>query len=367
MADIWRLITLSAPAHRHAPGGSYNGCKSGGALFGPDMATQIVSKVLLVDDDELVRHNLGTIIAAAGFQVLTAQDGESALVSMQRDFTSIVILDIRMPGMNGLDLCRSIRSRTYAGYVYILLHTGKDADPDVLAGLEAGADDYLSKRTQNSQLLGRLRTAQRILKLEHSLKTALSDQERMAMTDALTGAFNRRYLLQHLDVELGRAHRSSSMLSVLMLDFDHFSEVNDRYGHTAGDAVLLELAGRIQANLRRDSDWCARLGGDEFVVVLPDTDTNGARVIADKLLRAIEKAPMRAGDTPLPMTVSIGVSGLDVFEDRQRHTVNDLLASADACLYRSKEAGRNRASMPDIAGISRRSLRRIECRVPGSG
>ena len=125
------------------------------------MATQLATKVLLVDDDELVRSCLGAIIAAEGYEVATAPDAEAALMSMQNDFAPIVILDVKMPGMDGLDLCRAIRRHTYSGYVYVMLHTAKDTESDILVGLEAGADDYVSKRTPKSQLVGRLRTARR--------------------------------------------------------------------------------------------------------------------------------------------------------------------------------------------------------------
>lgn len=312
------------------------------------MNAQVSAKVLLVDDDEMVRNCLRPIIAAAGYEVATAPDAETALVSMQRDFASIVILDVSMPGMDGLDLCRAIRQETYSGYVYLMLHTSKDAEADILAGLEAGADDYLSKSTPKSQLVGRLRTAQRILTLEHSLKAALGDREQMAMTDVLTGAFNRRYLLQNLGHELRRAHRSRGDLSVLVLDFDHFSQVNDHYGHATGDATLAELAKRIQTSLPRSSDWCARLGGDEFVVVLPHTDIIGAGVLAEKLLRAVNVAPLHTRAGVVHMTVSIGASGLGAINNRDSATPDMLLELADQCLYQSKKAGRNRATISNV-------------------
>jgi diguanylate cyclase (GGDEF)-like protein len=308
--------------------------------------------VLLVDDDEDVRNHLGPMITAAGYEVVTAADAEAALASLQRNFTPIVILDVGLPGMNGLDLCREIRCQSYSGYVYLMLHSCKDAHEDILAGLEAGADDYLAKGTPKSQLLGRLLTAQRIFALEHSLKVSVGDQQRMAMTDVLTGAFNRRYLLQHLTVELRRALRSSGELAVLVLDFDHFSGVNDLYGHAAGDAALAELVKRIQNNLRRHCDWCARLGGDEFVVVLPQTDIAGASIVADKLLRAIGSTPMRTDAGIVRMTVSIGASALGAREDANLVSAETLLARADLCLYESKRAGRNRATMPSLAGAA---------------
>lgn len=316
------------------------------------MATQVASKVLLVDDDELVLNHLGAIIAAEGYEVATAPDAEAALMSMQNDFAPIVILDVNMPGMDGLDLCRAIRQQTYSGYVYVMLHTSKDAEADILAGLEAGADDYLSKSTPKSQLVGRLRTARRVLSLEHSLKSALGEREQMAMTDVLTGAFNRRYLLQHLTHELSRAQRWRSELSVLVLDLDHFSDVNDRYGHAAGDAALTELVKRIQAILRRDCDWFARLGGDEFVVVLPQTNLAGASVMAEKLLSAVEATPMSTGTATIRMTVSIGASGLSAIHDRDSATPEMLIELADRCLYKSKKAGRSRATILEMTDAS---------------
>jgi two-component system cell cycle response regulator len=316
------------------------------------VATQLASKVLLVDDDELVRSCLGAIIAAEGYEVATAPDAEAALMSMQNDFAPIVILDVTMPGMDGLDLCRAIRRHTYSGYVYVMLHTAKDTEADILVGLEAGADDYLSKRTPKSQLVGRLRTARRVLSLEHSLKTALGERERMAMTDVLTGAFNRRYLLQRLTDELSSARRWRSDLSVLVLDFDHFSHINDRYGHAAGDAALTELVKRIQASLRRNGDWCARLGGDEFAVVLPQTDLAGAGLMAEKLLKAVAVAPIATGTGIIRMTASIGASGLDAIHDRDSATPEILVELADQCLYKSKKAGRSRVTILEMTAAN---------------
>jgi diguanylate cyclase (GGDEF)-like protein len=313
------------------------------------MTTQVASRVLLVDDDELVRSYLGAVIAAEGYEVATAPDGAAALITMQSDFAPIVILDVNMPGMDGLDLCRAIRHQTYSGYVYVMLHTSKDAEADILAGLEAGADDYLSKRTPKSQLVGRLRTARRVLSLEHALKAALGEREQMAMTDVLTGACNRRYLLQQLTHELDRAKRWRSDVSVLVLDFDHFSHINDRYGHAAGDAALTELVKRIQACLRRNGDWCARLGGDEFVVVLPQTDLAGAGLMAEKLLSAVKGAPMPIGTEIIRMTASIGASALSAIHDRDSATPEMLIELADQCLYKSKKAGRGRATIPGTA------------------
>jgi two-component system, cell cycle response regulator len=308
------------------------------------LPAQVATKVLLVDDDETVLDHLSKSIYAAGFQVLTAPDCGTALASMQSDFSPIVILDVNLPDMDGLALCRAIRHQKYPGYTYLMLHSVKDEEHDILAGLDAGADDYISKRASRSQLISRLRTAQRILSLEHSLKASLQEREREARTDDLTGAYNRRYLFQQLSLSLAVAQRSRGDLSVLVLDFDHFSDVNDRYGHAAGDSVLKEVVKRIHQSLRRNADWCARLGGDEFAVVLPKTDIAGASFMAEKLRSAIQEAPIRTGTGIVRMTVSIGASGLGTSTDRDSATAETLLDMADQSLYQSKNAGRNRVT-----------------------
>jgi two-component system, cell cycle response regulator len=308
-----------------------------------NVARTIAKQVLVVDDDHLVREYLARLLTAAGHEVLTAETGEAALESMQRAFTPIVIVDVNLPGLDGLEVCRAIRQLTYSGYVYIMLHSSKDTEEDILAGLDAGADDYLSKRAPKSQLVGRLLTAQRILSLEQSLKMALADRENTAMTDVLTGAYNRRYLLQHLGHELDGARRACNALSVLVLDFDHFSQVNDRFGHAAGDSALREVAHRIQRNLRRSCDWYARLGGDAFAVVLPQTDIVGASVAAEKFRSAIGEPPMKVGNRAIHMTVSIGASALET-ADHETMTAQMLLDRAEQGLYKSKRAGRNQVT-----------------------
>jgi two-component system, cell cycle response regulator len=307
------------------------------------LAETSVPKVLLVDDDELVLAHLQALLDAAGFEVATAMSGAAAL---EKEFTPIVILDRNMPGMDGLALCRSIRERTYPGYVYLMLLTVQDAEEDILAGLEAGADDYLSKRASSAQLVARLRAARRILSLERSLKNALDERRRMAMTDVLTGAHNRRYFMRHLSRELKRTRRFGGELALLLLDIDHFKRVNDRYGHGVGDEVLVELVKRVRAHLPRDYDWCARLGGEEFAVVLPQTNLEGAGIVAEKLRAAVCAAPMVTASGAIAVTTSIGVSALGALPGPESITVEALMGQADQQLYASKNAGRNRVSLP---------------------
>jgi two-component system, cell cycle response regulator len=313
----------------------------------------IAPRVLLVDDDEIVVERMRDFITASGFEVATAASGAEALEALKRDFAPIVILDRNMPGMDGLELCREIRAGThYPGYVYIMLVTAHDSEEEVLAGLDAGADDYLSKRVSGTHLVARLATARRILNFEHSLKLVIEERRRMAMTDALTGAHNRRYFMNHMRRELKRARRFGGEVTLLVCDVDHFKHINDRYGHGAGDLVLVEFVRRTQAALPREYDWCARLGGEEFAVVLPQTDLAGGGVVADKVRRAVAAAPIATHAGPIEVTVSVGVSGLAAFADRTIVTAEHLLSRADDCLYSSKRQGRNRVTVDAAVAVA---------------
>jgi two-component system, cell cycle response regulator len=304
--------------------------------------------VLIVDDDELILERLKLLVLEAGYEVFTASGGDAALAALQKNFMSIVIVDRNMPGMDGLALCRAVRQRTWTGYVYLMVLTAHDSEEEVLLGLRAGADDYVSKRASEAQLIARLATATRILTLEYSLKIALADRRRMAMTDPLTGANNRRYFMRYFGAELKRARRFGTELSLLSLDVDHFKKVNDSFGHAAGDAVLTQVVETLQRNLPRDYDWCARLGGEEFAVVLPQTNLTGAAVVAEKLRKAIEEMPLRIAAGMPSITVSIGVSGLQAMPAPNATTIEMVLAHADQCMYKSKAAGRNCVTLPKL-------------------
>jgi two-component system cell cycle response regulator len=311
------------------------------------------TRVLLVDDDDLVVARLQNLVAAAGFEIDTALSGAAALVCLKESFSSIVIMDLKMPDMDGLALCRAIRDGSWPGYVYVLLLTAQDAEDDILAGLDAGADDYISKKTSSAQLLARLRTGQRILALERSLKEALAEKRRLTMTDALTGAPNRRYFQRRLSRELERIRRFGGDLCLLSLDIDRFKSINDRYGHASGDAVLQEFVRRITKCLPRTTDWCARMGGEEFAVVLEETNLAGATMVAERLREAIADTTMRTRAGMIPVTVSIGVSALESSTDRREFSVESLMNLADACLYASKEDGRNRVTLPRSNALPR--------------
>jgi len=310
----------------------------------------VAPTILVVDDDALVLERLQELVAGAGYEVRTATSGVEALKSLEESYASVVVMDLNMPGMDGFELCRRIREHNWPGYIYIMLLSARDKEKDVLAGLDAGADDYLSKRTSAAQFVARLRTAKRILSLEYWLKNALARKRELAMTDALTGIYNRRYFIRHLGRELKRAQRFGGDVSLLLLDIDHFKRVNDTYGHLVGDVVLKKFTQQITQCLKRATDWCARLGGEEFAVVLEGTNLSGARACAEKVRRSIDDNPIDTPAGPVHITVSIGVSGLAGFAGREVATAHSLLDHADTNLYVSKAGGRNRVTCSSSKG-----------------
>ena len=300
-------------------------------------------EVLLVDDDELVRERLTLLLQKAGYLVTLVQSGAEALQMLDSQPYSILITDWEMPNMDGLALTRKVRQRRGEGYIYILLLTVRDSKRDVVAGLQAGADDYILKGAPPEELLARLETARRITILERSLRTANRENRRLATVDALTGVRNRRYLMKYLPREYQRCRRYNHPIAVLACDLDHFKLINDRFGHDVGDDVLREFCVRSGIYLR-ESDWLARSGGEEFIAVLPETDLAGAEVVAERIRAALATQPIRTASGPLEATVSIGAAAIDATQAAGHLDHTEILRAADECLYRSKQAGRNRVT-----------------------
>lgn len=323
------------------------------SLTEPHPVRQIVpnAKVLIVDRDPEIVGTLRGVVETAGYPTAGALTGTEALAKIKTEGCQIVILDRELPEIDGLVLCAAIRAaRVLPGYVYIILRSSDDSEKEVLIGLQAGADEYVNKQTPVSQLIARLVTAQRILALEHNLRTTLDERTRWAMTDSLTGVRNRRCFDFELSRELKIARRYGGDLSLIVIDVDHFKAVNDQHGHAVGDEVLQAIARRLEELLPRDTDWLARLGGEEFGVVLPQTRLRGAAKVAESIRAGVESRSIATQIGPLPVRVSLGVSGTQQLQLHER-SFEELLRRADACLYRSKRDGRNRVTVDD-GGIS---------------
>jgi two-component system cell cycle response regulator len=305
--------------------------------------------ILLAEDDPVTRMLMTRFLKNAGYEVDAVADGSEALDKMTKRYYPMLVTDWEMPQMDGIALCKAVRNMQLDGYVYALLLTARDAKEHIIAGLEAGADDYLVKPVHEPELIARLNAGRRILALEHSLRVANQRNRILSITDALTGAYNRRYLMEQLPREVERCRRYAYPLSVLMCDLDHFKEVNDQRGHAAGDDVLQQFAARAQKSIRSNSDWIARYGGEEFLIVLPETSYSDGLFVADKIRNVIAAAPFstRVGDTPV--TASFGVASTGPNGPDLSLKVETLIRTADECLYKSKLSGRNRTTGQEIA------------------
>lgn len=303
-------------------------------------------RVLIVDDDPLMLERVAALVQAAGYETRTVASGAAALAKLRKEFCPILITDWSMPDMDGLMLCQTLRSEWYPGYLYVLVLTARADPQDILAGLNAGADDYLSKGVSGAEIVARLRTARRIIELEQSLRVMLQEKQRDSFTDPLTGAHNRAYFTKHFMRDFKNAERSGTPLSVLMLDLDHFKRVNDSFGHGVGDEVLKELVRRLRTSLPRGGDWFVRMGGEEFAVVLPHTDMAGATITAERLRDAVATVPMHTTAGPVKMTCSVGVASISCLSEEKRGDMDALMELADQCLYRSKHTGRNKVLGP---------------------
>jgi two-component system cell cycle response regulator len=300
--------------------------------------TETAPAVLIVDDDDIVLRWLQETVTAAGYSVRTAGSGVEALHSMESSFASIVVTDLKMVGMDGLELCRRLRKRAWPGYLYIIVLTVQDAENDVHAGLDAGADDYISKRTSYAaQFTARLRAAKRFLALENSQNGSLEKKRKLSTTDAVTGVYNRPYFVRNLGLELMHSLRRGGGVSLLLLKFDHFQAVNDTFGHAIGDIVLKRLTRRMLKCLDPSTGWCAHLGGEEFAVVLEDTMLADAQKCAEKMRLEIANGSINTSRGTVRITVSIGISGVEESGHRNPVTVDSLLKMASANLYASKK------------------------------
>jgi len=293
-------------------------------------------KILLVEDSYIERHKVGGYLTEWGFDHLAVGSGTEAVKLLEApDPPNMALLDWMLPGLDGIDVCRRIRKLSTTGtYIYTVMLTAKNRKQDLLTAMEAGADDYLSKPVDPSELRARIMVGKRILELQQSLRFA-------ATHDFLTNLLNRSEILAALEREFSRSGREGKAATLIMADIDHFKRVNDSLGHAAGDEVLKEVAKRLKADLR-PYDVVGRYGGEEFLIILPGCDlVTGARR-ADEVRKLVAKDPILTPFGTTSTTVSMGVSATT--PDRN-HTVSDFLHEADISMYAAKQNGRNRIEL----------------------
>ncbi len=289
-------------------------------------------KILAVDDSDVQLRILKMVLKNAGHEVVEAPNGQVAWEMLENEHFRLSITDWMMPVLTGPDLIRRIRAANFPSYTYIILLTSQDTKDQVVAGLNAGADDYLIKPFDPAELIARVGIGQRILDLE----ARLAD---MARQDLLTGLFNRRALYETLQATLNQATREASPLSLILIDLDHFKLVNDQYGHPAGDKVLQRVAETLLKN-KRGYDTVGRWGGEEFLMILPNTDLDQAAIVAERLRATLAATQLAVTDSKtLALNASLGVTSMQ--RTQQPFTIETLLKQADEALYQAKGKGRN--------------------------
>ncbi|MFF2318350.1 diguanylate cyclase [Arthrobacter sp. NPDC058097] len=299
-------------------------------------------KVLVADDDPGSLLVARAAVERSGHDCLTAADGDQAWALYLEHQPDVVVTDWMMPGLDGLALCRAIRAREQELYTYVVLLTSQGSRDDVLAGLEAGADDYVTKPLDPFVLHARLLVARRITTLHADLAHYRKVLSRQARTDPLTGLHNRLKLSEDLEQLHLRSHRYAEEYSVAMCDVDNFKSYNDVYGHQAGDLALRAVAAALLGSVRK-SDGVYRYGGEEFLLVLPQQSAAAAKALMHRALNAVrDLAIAHAGDPSGQVRISAGISSFSLEHPVDADT---LLGEADAALYAAKSAGRNRVEL----------------------
>ncbi len=304
---------------------------------------------LVAEDNPVSQAMLRNMLTKWGYDVAVAHDGEEAWRLLQPDGAPrLAILDWMMPGIDGVELCRRVRAAGREPYQYILLLTARTDSEDLVEGMDAGADDYLTKPFKAQELRVRLRAGRRILDLQEELLAAREALRDQATHDGLTGLLNRATVLETLQIEAERAMRERRPLALILVDLDHFKLVNDTHGHLAGDAVLREAARRMKQACRR-YDAIGRYGGEEFLAVAPGCDREASHAQAERLRAALASMPFAAAGASLAVTCSIGVAWR---EHPLPSQTDAFIREADEALYAAKDRGRNRvAAYSDQASI----------------
>src|SRR5579863_2392953 len=295
-----------------------------------------VMKILLVEDSRLERLKISRHLSEWQLDYTAVQTGAEAIASLEHpEPPNLVLLDWMLPDLDGIDICRRTRANgARAPYIYIVMLTAKSRKQDLLVAMAAGADDYLAKPIDPSELRARIMAGKRILELQQSLRFA-------ATHDSLTNLLNRSEILASIDQERSRGGREGKPTTIIMADIDHFKRINDSLGHAAGDEVLKEVGRRLKSDLR-PYDVVGRYGGEEFLIILPGCDlTTGARR-ADELRNLVAKDPIFTPFGTTTATVSLGVTAAF----NRECSVSELLREADLCMYAAKKNGRNRVEFP---------------------
>ena len=318
-------------------------------------------RILIVEDDPIVRTLLETWLKIeVGHSLMSAANGAVALELAQSFMPQIIITDWRMPVMNGLDLCKTLRTSDWGQHIYVLMLTSADGDDDLVQAFDAGVDDYLTKPLNRKALGARLKAAWRYV---HMRESWMRDNERLArsaadlalsnqrfqlasLTDALTGIPNRRAGQSVLIQAISAAQRYGVPLCVISIDIDHFKQINDSFGHVAGDEVLHTIGQTLQQAARKEDTVC-RWGGEEFFIIAPNISLSEGAIAAERFRKFVEQLTLTLEHAVATVTISLGVACLDL----DSKSKDQLLMEADQALYAAKRGGRNRVAISELGEV----------------
>jgi diguanylate cyclase (GGDEF)-like protein len=308
-------------------------------------------KVLVADDSAIYRKLVGHALAEKNWQVLFAQSGSEAMEIYAKHRPALVITDRMMPDFSGLELCESIRQYFKETYTYIIIVTGMTEKHEIINGLTAGADDYLTKPFDAGELLARASVGHRVIDLHRQIEAKNQLLEELALTDPLTALPNRRAIEEWSSRQLSGATRYDFSFWIVAIDLDYFKSINDTYGHEAGDAVLKKVADILRKNCRK-CEICGRVGGEEFLMSLSHITVENVKMVVNRVRTEIEGTKFNFGGKEVTVTASFGAAG---FQGQARPELRQIIADADAALYSAKRLGRNRLEFAPVAACTNKS------------
>jgi len=296
-------------------------------------------KILIADDDRISRRLMEHTLQRSGYDVTTVEDGLQAAEELSKpDGPRLALIDWMMPKLDGPALCREIRGRKNERYIYMILLTANELNEDIVTGLQAGADDYLTKPCHSAELNARLHAGRRILLLEDQLTAASEEMRFKATHDALTSLWDRGAIMAKLRSALNRSAREGFPVSIMLCDVDHFKNINDVHGHIVGDEVLREVASRLVGAVR-STDAVGRFGGEEFLLVLNGCSSEHLHILSEQVRNSITRSPFSTATGPISVTLSAGA--LTIKEWDGRTPIEQILGEVDISLYQAKRGGRD--------------------------
>jgi diguanylate cyclase (GGDEF)-like protein len=296
-------------------------------------------RIVLIDDDPAIVRLLVKVLGTKGMEVIPCATGAEGLAALERNEWELCLLDRGLPDFDGIEICRYVKANARFDARQVIMLSGYSSIDARVEALNLGADDYITKPFHPIELLARVNASRRVVEMQQQLVDMARQLEELSVRDHLTGIFNRRHFGATLDHVFDHSNRYHRPLSMAIIDVDRFKDINDAFGHQAGDAVLAEVAKRFSGSVR-SSDVLARYGGEEFVVLLPETQLDDAVTFGEKLREAVASVPVPIAEgRTLPVTVSVGAASL---AHTRFDSPSEMIAAADQALYRAKRNGRNR-------------------------